>query len=69
VLPGEGLAWLCAECAARPGQAWAFVEAVRALAPEAELLTTAAYADRLVRAPLVVPGPEPAARHRPVWCH
>ena len=59
VLPGEAVAWLCEDCEARPGQAWAFVEAVRGLAPTAVLLTTAAYADYLVQAPLVVPDPEP----------
>ena len=65
VLPGEGVAWLCAECAALPGQAWAFVDAVRALVPEADLRVTAAYAGRLVRAPLVVPGPEHGAPPAP----
>ena len=61
VLPGEAVACLCEDCEALPGQAWVFVDAVRGLAPEAVLLTTTAYADRFVQAPLVVPDPEPSA--------
>jgi len=59
LLPGDRLAWLCEDCEALPGQAWAFVDAVRGLAPAAVLLTTTAYADHIVQAPLVVPDPEP----------
>ena len=58
VLPGEAVAWLYKECEALPGQAWAFVDAVRGLAPEAVLLTTTASVEHVVQAPLVVPEPE-----------
>ena len=55
----DRVGWLCEDCAALPGRAWAFVDAVRTLEPAAEFLITAVYAGRLVRAPLVVPDPEP----------
>jgi hypothetical protein len=57
VVPGAWAAWLCEDCEARPGRAWAFVDVVRTLDPAAVLLTTSAYADRVVQAPLVVPDP------------
>jgi hypothetical protein len=56
----DRVGWLCEDCEARPGRAWAFVDAVRGLYPTAVLLSTTTYADRLVQVPLVVPGPEPA---------
>ena len=57
MVAGDQVAWLCDDCEATPGHAWAFVDAVRGLYPEAELLTTAACADVLVRAPLILPSP------------
>ena len=57
----ERVGWLCEDCEALPGRAWAFVDAVRALEPAAEFLITTVSAGRLVRAPLVVPDPEPPA--------
>ena len=55
----DRVGWLCEDCEARPGRAWAFVDAVHGLYP-AVLLSTTAYADRLAQAVVVVPGPEPA---------
>ena len=57
LLEEDRVGWLCEGCEARPGRGWAFVDAVRGLYPAAVLLSTTAYAGRLVRAPLVVPDP------------
>ena len=51
----DRIGWLCEDCEARPGRAWAFIDAVRGLYPAAVLLSTTAYAGRLVQAPLVLP--------------
>ena len=55
----DRVGWLCEDCEARPGRAWAFIDAVRGLYPAAMFSSTTAYAERLVQAPLVVPEPEP----------
>ena len=60
LLEEDRVGWLCADCEARPGRAWACVDAVRGLYPVALLLSTTAYAGRLVRAPLVLPDPAAA---------
>ena len=60
LLAEDRIGWLCEDCEARPGRAWAFIDAVRGLYPAAVLLSTTAYADRLVQAPLVVPDPDAA---------
>ena len=68
VVPGAWVAWLCEDCEARPGRAWAFVDVVRALYPGAVVVSCTRYADRLVRSSLVLPTPEataPAAPRRP----
>jgi len=53
----DRVGWLCEDCEARPGRAWAFVDAVRGLYPAALLLSTTAYAGHVVQAPLVLPDP------------
>ncbi len=69
LLEEDRVGWLCADCEARPGRAWAFVDAVRGLYPAAVLLSTTAYADRLVQAAVVVPGPEPEPGELPPLGH
>jgi hypothetical protein len=59
LLEEDRVGWLCDECEARPGRGWEFVDVVRALYPAAVVVSCTAYAERLVRSPLVLPGPEP----------
>ena len=65
LLDEDRVAWLCDACAAQPGRAWEFVDVVRALYPAATVVSCTAYADRLVRSPLVLPTPEPVAPPAP----
>ena len=55
VLDGRTVAWLCDECEALDGKGWAFVDAIHQFYPGAEIVSTTAYADSIVRAPLVAP--------------
>ena len=55
----DRVAFLCHECEALPGRGWEFIDVVRALYPEAVVVSCAAYADRLVRSQLVLSDPEP----------
>ena len=59
LLEEDRVGWLCHECEGLPGRAWEFVDVVRALYPAATVVSCTAYADRLVRSPLVLPAPEP----------
>ncbi len=65
LLDEDRVAWLCPECEALPGRGWEFVDVVRALYPAATVVSCTAYADRLVRSPLVLPTPDPAGPPAP----
>ena len=65
LLDEDRVAFLCHACEALPGRAWEFVDVVRALYPAAVVVSCALYADRLVRAPLVLPATEPAGSPAP----
>jgi hypothetical protein len=68
LLEEDRVGWLCHTCEARPGRGREFVDVVRALYPAAVVVSCTAYAERLVRSPLVLPGLEaiaPAAPPRP----
>ena len=54
LLGEDRVAWLCEDCEALPGRAWAFVDAVRGLYPEAVIASTTAPAGIVVWAPLVL---------------
>ncbi len=60
LLDEDRVAWLCPECETLPGRGWEFVDVVRALYPAATVVSCTAYADRLVRSLLVLPGVDPA---------
>jgi hypothetical protein len=65
LLAEDRVGWLCEDCEARPGRAWGFVDAVRRLYPAAVLLSTTAYAGRVVQAAVALPDPEPGGPPAP----
>ena len=58
LLEEDRVGWLCADCEARPGRAWEFIDVVRALYPAAVVMSCTAYPDRLVCPALVLPAGE-----------
>ena len=54
LLGEDRVAWLCQDCEALPGRAWAFIDAVRGLYPEAVIASTTAPAGVVTWAPLVL---------------
>ena len=65
LLEEDRVGWLCHECEAQPGRGWEFIDVVRALYPAATVVSCTAYADRLVRSPLVLPDQESAGPPAP----
>ena len=52
---GQGGEWLCEACEAVPGAAWSFIDAIRAIWPDAAFFAAEVYGDVIVRFPLVIP--------------